>query len=491
MNRNDKPSPHSSPRLSRRSGNMCQSNEIYASQMQQQPHHLPQLSQPTLSTTHSLHSINGNQQLQSQQCISNNNLHNHHAVLKATPLVPKLTLNMVAPSPPPPSSQAVLNRMSAPQMTTPSSSAATIVPASLLPSSSSAAVGIGAIASQQFLMNKVLNKTQSADINDVLNGGQDPAAPPLPPRKSSPNVVDSSVNRLLKPHTTSSVTAASSLVNLSTNVNMSTSMSRSSENITSCDFDVPKTMAPPIPKHAAAPPLVPSRTSPSPAQSQNNGKHHALEAIDNDLRHASFFDDDCDKVIVGPAETISGIIDTRPLEAREPIAPFNESNKEAVAIIGPNGTNNVYHLKITSATQPVAHHAPATQQRHQSYPGSNPLSTNGFADPPTKSITTPHFGHEVCAAAKSNDTVSLSTAGSSTLGHNVINKNSGGPLLYENVAIHTQEAVPYENINLEYIARLMDEGYSKENVITALGISRNNIEMACDILHEFVSKSSV
>uniref|UniRef100_A0A182IV24 E3 ubiquitin-protein ligase CBL n=1 Tax=Anopheles atroparvus TaxID=41427 RepID=A0A182IV24_ANOAO len=49
--------------------------------------------------------------------------------------------------------------------------------------------------------------------------------------------------------------------------------------------------------------------------------------------------------------------------------------------------------------------------------------------------------------------------------------------------------VPYENINLEYIARLMQEGYSKENVITALGISRNNIEMACDILHEFVSKS--
>lgn len=49
--------------------------------------------------------------------------------------------------------------------------------------------------------------------------------------------------------------------------------------------------------------------------------------------------------------------------------------------------------------------------------------------------------------------------------------------------------VPYENINLEYIARLMQEGYSKEHVITALGISRNNIEMACDILHEFVSKN--
>lgn len=29
--------------------------------------------------------------------------------------------------------------------------------------------------------------------------------------------------------------------------------------------------------------------------------------------------------------------------------------------------------------------------------------------------------------------------------------------------------VPYENINLDYITRLMNEGYSKEHVITALG----------------------
>lgn len=49
--------------------------------------------------------------------------------------------------------------------------------------------------------------------------------------------------------------------------------------------------------------------------------------------------------------------------------------------------------------------------------------------------------------------------------------------------------VSYENINLEYINRLMKEGYSKESVISALCISRNNFEMACDILHEFVSTS--
>lgn len=73
--------------------------------------------------------------------------------------------------------------------------------------------------------------------------------------------------------------------------------------------------------------------------------------------------------------------------------------------------------------------------------------------------------------------------------------------LYENVKIKSLNNinnnhnnsnnvnVSYENINLEYINRLMKEGYSKESVISALCISRNNLEMACDILHEFVSTS--
>ncbi|XP_058125184.1 serine-rich adhesin for platelets [Anopheles ziemanni] len=66
---------------------------------------------------------------------------------------------------------------------------------------------------------------------------------------------------------------------------------------------------------------------------------------------------------------------------------------------------------------------------------------------------------------------------------------AGGSMANSALNNNNNSNVPYENINLEYIARLMQEGYSKENVITALGISRNNIEMACDILHEFVSKS--
>lgn len=93
---------------------------------------------------------------------------------------------------------------------------------------------------------------------------------------------------------------------------------------------------------------------------------------------------------------------------------------------------------------------------------------------------------------KNNNCFNLTPNNSNSNSGNSSSTNTDGltPLLYENITINNKDCnVPYENINLEYIARLMNEGYSKENVITALGISRNNIEMACDILHEFVSKS--
>ncbi|XP_018579639.1 E3 ubiquitin-protein ligase CBL-B [Anoplophora glabripennis] len=48
--------------------------------------------------------------------------------------------------------------------------------------------------------------------------------------------------------------------------------------------------------------------------------------------------------------------------------------------------------------------------------------------------------------------------------------------------------VSYENLNMDYIKKLVSEGYSRDSVIKALGITRNNVDMACDILHEFGTK---
>ncbi|XP_017785871.1 PREDICTED: E3 ubiquitin-protein ligase CBL isoform X2 [Nicrophorus vespilloides] len=112
------------------------------------------------------------------------------------------------------------------------------------------------------------------------------------------------------------------------------------------------------------------------------------------------------------------------------------------------------------------------QTRHQSYPTkTKPSSCN---NPPVKSSTTPNLG----SAAEEDR-------------H-----------LYENMNIEAVVPPPpkakfnplnakdvyYENLNIDYIKKLVSEGYSKEAVIKALGITKNNIDMACDILHEFGTK---
>lgn len=58
------------------------------------------------------------------------------------------------------------------------------------------------------------------------------------------------------------------------------------------------------------------------------------------------------------------------------------------------------------------------------------------------------------------------------------------------IQFNNSENVPYENLNMDYIAQLTSEGYTHDAVIRALGITRNDIEMACDILHEFATKKS-
>ena len=49
---------------------------------------------------------------------------------------------------------------------------------------------------------------------------------------------------------------------------------------------------------------------------------------------------------------------------------------------------------------------------------------------------------------------------------------------------------PYENLHMDYLALLIQEGFAKEAVVRALVITRNDINMARDILREFVSKKS-
>ncbi|XP_055690882.1 E3 ubiquitin-protein ligase CBL-B-B [Lutzomyia longipalpis] len=292
-------------------------------------------------------------------------------------------------------------------------------------------------------VGKILHKALSSDPGGALAE----AAPPLPPRKSSPSIdqVPASTRAGKSPAPVVVVPAASSLITLSPDVPVpGTSAATALDTITSCcDLEVPRTCAPPVPRH---------QSNPVDTLAEDFTLHVTVQK-DEEVPD--------DGVIVGPAETISGIIDTRPLEARKPISVTNQNlSKDPAAT---DRGNNLYQLKTTQ-----------NHTRHQSLP----MNTITKSPTPAKSVT-------VAQLCQPRTAVTTTAAGGGA-------DTQRQAILYENVTINSKDCnVPYENINLEYIARLVNEGYSKENAITALGISRNNIEMACDILHEFVAKSGV
>lgn len=90
---------------------------------------------------------------------------------------------------------------------------------------------------------------------------------------------------------------------------------------------------------------------------------------------------------------------------------------------------------------------------------------------PVKSNTTPNISQNADGSTYENIEVEVPPK----------NKKKINPL-------ERETNVSYENLNMDYIKKLVSEGYSRDSVIRALGITRNNIDMACDILHEFGTK---
>ncbi|GLV42273.1 Cbl proto-oncogene [Carabus blaptoides fortunei] len=123
-----------------------------------------------------------------------------------------------------------------------------------------------------------------------------------------------------------------------------------------------------------------------------------------------------------------------------------------------------------------------SQMRHQSVPSAgNHISLNC----PVKSSTTPNISNQQFEQLQQQE-----------LGYMAKEQPP-----YENIRIDLPPkgrqnpltakdngSVSYENLNMDYIKKLVNEGYSKDAVIRALGITRNNVDMACDILHEFGTK---
>ena len=57
-------------------------------------------------------------------------------------------------------------------------------------------------------------------------------------------------------------------------------------------------------------------------------------------------------------------------------------------------------------------------------------------------------------------------------------------------ALSFDGTVSYENLNMDYISQLCGEGFQQSRVIRALGITRNDLAMARDILQEFTQPPS-
>lgn len=133
-------------------------------------------------------------------------------------------------------------------------------------------------------------------------------------------------------------------------------------------------------------------------------------------------------------------------------------------------SNNLNNFNNGSSTN----NAPTQRQ--------NSTSSTASANEATSSATFPASINQQVPTMSSDEAAELYENVKMKSGGNVISLNMNHPGSNNN-----SNNVSYENINLEYINRLMNEGYSKENVVAALGISRNNFEMACDILHQFVN----
>ncbi|KAH8301115.1 hypothetical protein KR018_001881 [Drosophila ironensis] len=398
----EKHSPHTSPRLGRRSitpSLMAVQNDLYAGGT-------PVLSLPSSSSS----SVALGAVASSASTSSSSSSSNSQQVSQPQP----------QPSAPPASvvlsngsgsgsgggataSQKTTNRMSAPLI---GSCVANSTYGQKLPqtpsSSSSSCENASSSSSYAILQN-----LQEAAGVGVAAGTV--VAPPLPPRKSSPGVETPSKASAPPPPTSS----------------------KSIDNI-QCSLDniPPQTTAPPIPPHV----------SPSVDTLAEDLMRQQRIATSTTSPVLSLLDEDI--VEVGPAETISGVIDTRPLEAR------------GVTLSRQDSASSHYTQLCTT---------------------SSGVANGKKVSPPAKVSQNP----------TTTATTTATTAGNPP-------QQAQQPLLYANVTINQKDCgtVPYENINLEYIARLMNAGYSKENAITALGISRNNIEMAGDILREFVSKNS-
>ncbi|CAG9799818.1 unnamed protein product [Chironomus riparius] len=322
-------------------------------------------------------------------------------------------------------------------------------------------------------------------------------APPIPPRTNKTMATTNDINRPMKLQQTTS--AVSTTPSISKNNSLETAENSQSHETSSNNIKINPNISTLSLSSSS------STTTPLLAPKQQQKQQKEPEDSDDDSNP-----------ICGPAETISGIIDTRPIEQRTNYVSFASltnnlttnfnlitindtgSSKEAGMKDDNNKVSNTYLLKsnqMNNNTNFSNMNGSNNHQRHMSMPVTGtpiktlPSSPSTFQASISQKL--PNNLSPLKSASSCANNPSKIYNQNMKLYENIRMKSAGNLISLNNLNNNSNSSsssnVSYENINLEYINRLMKEGYSKENVMAALCISRNNFEMACDILHEFVS----
>lgn len=160
-----------------------------------------------------------------------------------------------------------------------------------------------------------------------------------------------------------------------------------------------------------------------------------------------------------------------PFEASEP----NYANTN---IPLPAQRNNLPRIPAKSASDavglsPVLPHAPKLERRNSSNNGTS-TGLSGGNNGVVVAVGVPQ--QTAPAATGSRTAPAVKPLGTSSIQNNKENNDN--------------RLVDYENLRMDYIAQLTGEGYSQDAVIRALGVARNDLPMARDILYEFAAKRS-
>lgn len=216
------------------------------------------------------------------------------------------------------------------------------------------------------------------------------------------------------------------------------------------------------------PPLPPRKSSPTLEQTANVANSHPNLAVvrNGHLNEAqSVLNLTLNEVSPLPAIAKSNSVHEIFVEAAN-----SENNGHVIELSTPKTIYGIIDSRYNFCNIDSSTIAKTPTTRHQSVPTSGCITALSC---PVKSHTTPNISGSNSEIAPPYENIRIELPP----------KGRPNPLTAKD-----NGSVSYENLNMDYIKRLVSEGYSKDAVIRALGITRNNVDMACDILHEFGTK---